>query len=95
MIETRRLKNVVIFIHTTLWSLILLILYIVILLLYHQYYYYKIPRLCIAIVLLLHYFTIYYPLSITGTKTIAIITKTVIQELLYYLRHSVICQNYA
>ena len=43
-------------------------LYITILLLHYQYCYYKILRLCIAIVLWLYYFTIYYPLSITRTN---------------------------
>ena len=33
-----------------------------------QHWYYKIIRLCVAIVLLLYYFTVYYPLSITRTN---------------------------
>ena len=49
---------------------------------YDIYRYYKILRLCIAVVSLLYYFTIYYPLSITRTNQYKY--HYYVQELLYY-----------
>ena len=49
---------------------------------YNIYRYYKILRLCIAIVLLLYHFTIYFPLSITRTNQYKYYYY--VQKLLYY-----------